>query len=132
MNKLSAGLIIVSLAGFAAAHEGEHHHGQSQAVSASQTKAKKVLGSGTYKATVMALVCSACGPKVVETMKMVPGISDASVDQATSQLTFVVKSGAKVNVASIQKKLKDVSSKMGMGADYSLRDIKAAQSSPKT
>jgi hypothetical protein len=123
MKMFSTGLIVISLVGFVAAHEGEHRHEQAKTASASQTNARKVLGPGTYMATVKSLVCSACGPKVLETLKAVSGISDASVDQATSRLTFVVKPGAKVNVAAVQNKLKEVSSRMGMGADYSLRDI---------
>lgn len=124
MKTLLVAILVAGLAGSASAHDGDHHDAAGQQAPASHGKILRFLGAGTYTATVKALVCEACGPKVVETLSSVPGIADVSVDQAKSQLTFAVKKGSKINVASLQKKLKAVSDQMGMGADYSLRDIR--------
>lgn len=103
------------------------------AAAASAAKAPQVLKPGRYTAIVKALACEACGPKVVETVKAVPGVGDAWVEDGPSRLTFVVKPEAEVDVAALQKKLAAAAREMGMGADYTLRDIKAlpARAKPK-
>lgn len=127
MKTLLVGLVVAGLAGFAVAQGVASHHASAPARKAASGKEFKTLGPGRYTATVKALPCEACGPKVLETMKAFPGVVDASVDQAASKLTFTVGRGSKVDVAALQKKLKSVSDGMGMGSDYSLRDIKAAK-----
>lgn len=99
---------------------------------APKAKAKaQVLKQGHYTAQVKAIVCGACAPKILETVRGFPGIEDASVDQDNSQLNFSVKSGAKVSLSKLQGKLKAASEKMGMGADYTLREIKEKSSAAK-
>jgi len=86
-----------------------------------------VLNPGTYTAKVKAIVCGGCGPLIVKTMQGMKEIEGAKVDQAESTLQFTVKSGATIKVADLQKSLKTAAGKMGMGADYTLSDLKAAK-----
>jgi len=92
---------------------------------AAAPKAKaQTLKEGRYSAQVKAIVCGACAPKILETVRAFPGVEDASVDKDKSQLTFAVKHGAKVSLGKLQAKLKAASDDMGMGADYTLHDVK--------
>ena len=83
-----------------------------------------MLTAGTYTAKVKAIICGACPPKIEETTRAVSGIASAKVDTGTGLLTFTVKKKAKVRLSTLQKALKAASEKMGMGADYELRDVR--------
>jgi hypothetical protein len=83
-----------------------------------------VLLTGKYTAQVTAIPCEGCPPVIEQTMLAQPGIATAKADQKTSTLTFTIKPDAQVNVSDLQKALKAASDQMGMGADYSLKDIK--------
>ena len=83
-----------------------------------------VLQAGTYTAQVAAIPCEGCPPVIEQTMLAQPGIATAKADQKTSSLTFTIKPDAQVNAADLQKALKAASDQMGMGADYSLKNIK--------
>ena len=85
-----------------------------------------VLQAGKYTARVTAIPCEGCPPVIEQTMLAQPGIASAKADQKTSTLVFTVKPDARVNVLAVQKALKIASDQMGMGADYSLKDIKKA------
>ncbi len=99
---------------------------------APKAKAKPTtLKQGHYSAQVKAIICGACAPKILETVRGFPGIEDVSVDQDKSQLAFTVKAGAKVSLSKLQVKLKAASDEMGMGADYTLRDVKKQAEKPK-
>lgn len=87
--------------------------------------ADDVLGAGTYTAKVKALTCRGCGPLVKKTMEGLKGIESASVDQQTSIVEFTVKKDNAIKVSEIQTALKAAAEKMGMGADYTLSDVKA-------
>lgn len=113
MKTVIAGLV---LAAFAATH--------GIAATTAGKGAKGVLKEGAYTATVAALVCGACPPQVEKTLKTFPGIEGVSVSQEKSTVSFTVKKGALVKEAKLQMTLKAASSKMGMGADFSLRDLK--------
>lgn len=95
---------------------------------APKAKAKPVtMKEGRYTAQVKAIICGACAPKILETVKGFPGIEGAEVDRDKSQLTFTVKAGSKVSFDKLQAKLKAASDDMGMGADYTLHDLKKVE-----
>jgi len=112
MIKKAALLAMVSVFGTAAA-------------AAPKSKAK-VLKPGEYTATAKALVCSGCAPQIEETLKRFPGVEQVSVDPESAGVRFKVSKGASVKLNELQKSLKAGSDKMGMGADYTLRDVKPA------
>lgn len=117
MNRLLRMLLSVSLAVPLAVsgvlgHEGKH--------------GAQTLATGRYTAKVKALVCGACAKKIMETARTFPGIENMSVDQKTSTLNFAVAPDAHIDVAKLQAALKAASDEMGMGADYSLSDIRKA------
>ncbi len=97
------------------------------AVPAAAQKAPEVLKSGEYTATVKALVCGGCGPLVKQTMEGIKEIGPVSVDSAKKTVQFAVKKDATVKVADLQKALDGAAKKMGMGADYTLLDLKPAR-----
>ena len=115
MKTMTTALVLAALAathGFAAAAAGKG--------------AKAVLKEGSYSATVAALICEECPAEVEKTLKAFPGIEGVSVSREKSTVSFKVKKGASVKAAKLQAALKAASDKMGMGADYSLRDLKRA------
>jgi len=84
----------------------------------------QILQTGKYTAQVTAIPCDGCPPVIDQTMLAQQGIGSAKADQKTSTLTFTVKPEARAKVSDIQKALKDASDQMGMGADYTLKNIK--------
>ncbi len=86
--------------------------------------AEDVLAGGTYTAKVKALTCAGCGPLVKKTLEGMKQIESATVDSKASTVQFVVKKDNSVKVADVQEALKAAAAKMGMGADYTLSDIK--------
>lgn len=86
--------------------------------------AGRVLSAGQYSATVAALPCEACAPKVQETLGKAEGVESVTVDPKTKTVTFRVKEGNNVKISELQKSLKAASAEMGMGADYTLHDVK--------
>ena len=91
---------------------------------ASQKGKDQVLQEGAYSATVKALVCGGCGPKVEETLRNVDGIQSVAVDQEKKTVKFTVKKGAKIKLTDLQKILRASSLEMGMGADYQIKGLK--------
>lgn len=87
--------------------------------------AEDVLAAGAYTAKVKALTCAGCGPLVKKTLEGMKEIESATVDSKASTVQFVVKKDNTVKVADVQAALKVSADKMGMGADYTLSDIKA-------
>lgn len=86
----------------------------------------EVLAAGSYTASVKALVCRGCGSLVKKTLEGLKEIESATVDQQKSTVQFVVKKENTVKLADLQKELKAAADKMGMGADYTLSNVKAA------
>ena len=84
----------------------------------------KEVGPGAYQATVKAIVCDGCGDFIQKTMSQHEGIESVVVDQKAKLVTFRIKDGAKVKVAELQTALKASADKMGMGADYTLVNLK--------
>lgn len=87
---------------------------------------EKPLKAGEYSATAKALVCSACAEQIENTLNAAPGIEAVSVSQETSAVRFTVKKGASVKLGTLQAALQAASGKMGMGADYTLMNVKRA------
>lgn len=104
------------------AHEG---HGQEEA------PAPATLSTGRYTAKVKALVCGACAKKIAQTARAFPGLQNVSVDEKSSALRFAVEPDVQVDVAKLQAAMKAASDEMGMGADYTLSDIRKAGSQKK-
>lgn len=82
------------------------------------------IGPGAYQATVKAIVCDGCGEFIQKTMASQSGIGVVVVDQKAKLVTFRVNDGAKIKVANLQKALAASAEQMGMGADYTLHNIK--------
>ncbi len=90
-------------------------------------KGLHTLGGGEYTAKVKAIVCSGCGPFIEKTMKGFPGIESAVTNSEKLTVQFKVKKGVTIKLADLQKSLQESSNKMGMGADYSLSDIRSVK-----
>ncbi len=97
------------------------------ALPAAAQKAPDVLKSGEYTATVKAMVCGGCASLVKQTMRENKNIDAVSVDSAKNTVQFSVKKDATVKVADLQKALDAAAKNMGMGADYTLMDLKSAK-----
>jgi hypothetical protein len=87
-------------------------------------QSQDVLTAGTYTANVKALVCGGCGPLVKQTLMGMKQLDAVSVDSTKQTVQFTVKKNATVKLADIQKILKGAAAKMGMGADYTLSEVK--------
>ncbi len=97
------------------------------AIPAAAQKSPDVLKAGEYTAKVKALVCGGCGPLVKKTMEGMKQISSVSVDSANKTVQFAVKKDATIKVTDLQKALDSAAKEMGMGADYTLLDLKPAK-----
>ncbi len=113
MKKVMSALVMAALAAT-----------QGFAATVASKGTKGVLKAGSYSAKVAALVCPACPPEVEKTLKTFPGIERITVSQEKSTASFKIKKGSSVNEAKLQAALKAASDKEGMGADYSLSDLK--------
>ncbi len=87
--------------------------------------ADQVLGTGSYTANVKAIVCRGCGSLIKRTLEGMKEIESASVDQDAKTVEFAVKKDNTVKLSDIQAALKAAAEKMGMGADYTLSNVKA-------
>jgi hypothetical protein len=83
-----------------------------------------VLKAGQYTAKVKAIVCGGCGPLIQKTLANFQELEAIAVDQKTTSVQFTVKKDATVKLADIQKALDGSAKKMGMGADYTLSEVK--------
>jgi len=97
------------------------------AIPASAQKAPDVLKPGEYTASVKAIVCGGCASLIKQTMQGMKSIDAVSVDSAKKTVQFAVKKDATVKVADLQKALDAAAKNMGMGADYTLVDLKPAR-----
>ncbi len=94
------------------------------AASKARTAGAQVLAAGAYSAQVKGIVCGGCGSVIQETMEKINGIENVSVDQDKKTVQFQVKKDVKLKLAVVQKALQASADKMGMGADYQLRNLK--------
>jgi hypothetical protein len=83
------------------------------------------LAPGTYVAKVKAIVCEGCGPLIQKTLQNFKELEAVTVDQKNKTVQFSVKKGSTATVSTLQKALDAAAKSMGMGADYSLLDLKA-------
>jgi hypothetical protein len=119
---LLAGLLTLGLA-MGVSFAADPHGGHSQKGHGNDT----VLPSGNYSAKVAAMVCDGCPSLIQKTMLGVKGIGSTTVDQKTREVHFSVKENASVKWSDLQKALKASADKMGMGADYTLSDLKSVK-----
>lgn len=97
----------------------------STAAVAAPVKKAAPLAPGTYGATLPAFVCGGCTEWVQSHLEKDKRLTAVAVDPATRALSFRVKPGATVTAAEIQKALDAAATQMGMGADYTMTELKA-------
>ena len=83
-----------------------------------------MLSSGQYTAKVKAIVCGGCGTLIQKTLTNFQELEAITIDQKASLLQFTVKKSASVKLANLQEALDESAKKMGMGADYTLSEVK--------
>jgi predicted small secreted protein len=83
-----------------------------------------VLSPGRYAGTIKAFVCGGCGEWVETKLSVMKSLENVSADQKTRVVQFAVKKGAKINRSDLQKVLDAAAREMGMGADFTLIDLK--------
>lgn len=88
------------------------------------TKAEGVLAPGSYTATVKAFACGGCAEWIQSKLSAVKSLEKVSADQKTRGIRFTVKKDAQVKRSDIQKILDAAAKDMGMGADYTMGELK--------
>jgi copper chaperone CopZ len=83
-----------------------------------------ILKPGDYSAKVKAITCGGCGPLIKKTMQAMKEIESVTVDSEKKTVQFVVKKDNPLKLSELQKALNAAADKMGMGADYTLLDLK--------
>jgi hypothetical protein len=91
----------------------------------SNMQSKDMLMPGTYTAKVKAIVCEGCGPMIQKTLQNFKEVEAVTVDQKSKTVQFSVKKDSMTTVSALQKALDRAAKSMGMGADYTLSDIKS-------
>jgi hypothetical protein len=87
----------------------------------------ELLNAGMYSANVKAITCDGCGPLIKETMENTKKIDSVVVDRKASTVRFRVIKDKTVRMADLQSALKAAAAKMGMGADYTLSEVKVVK-----
>ena len=87
-------------------------------------QSKDELKAGQYTAKVKAIVCGGCGPLIQKTLANFKELEAVTVDQKASSVQFTIKKDATVKLTELQKALDAAANRMGMGADYTLSDVK--------
>jgi hypothetical protein len=82
------------------------------------------LMPGTYTAKVKAIVCEGCGPLIRKTLQNCKELAAVTVNQKSSTVQFSVKKDNITTVGNLQKALDVAAKNMGMGADYTLSNVK--------
>ena len=85
---------------------------------------KDMLMPGAYTAKVKAIVCEGCGPLIQKTLQNFKELDAVTVDQKSSTVQFSVKKDNMTNLGDLQKALDAAAKRMGMGANYTLSDLK--------
>lgn len=85
---------------------------------------KGMLMPGVYTAKVKAIVCEGCGPMIRTTLQNFMEIEAVTVDQKSNTVQFSVKKDSMTTVSDLQKSLDAAAQRMGMGADYTLSEVK--------
>jgi hypothetical protein len=97
---------------------------QNQHSGGTNEQAKVMLKPGTYTAKVKAIVCEGCGPLIQKTLQSFKELDSVTVDQKNSTVQFSVKKDNTTTVDILQKALDTAAKSMGMGADYTLSNVK--------
>jgi hypothetical protein len=124
-NKTISGLSLLAIAGVALVLLNfgivfaQHQHS-----SGVGGQSKDMLMPGTYTARVKEIVCGMCGPLIQKTLQNFKEIEAVTVDQKSSTVQFSVKKDSMTAISAIQKALDAAAKNMGMGADYTLSDVK--------
>jgi hypothetical protein len=98
---------------------------QHQHSSGGDMQSKDMLMPGTYTAKVKAIVCGECGPQIQKTLQNFKELEAVTVDKKSSMVQFSVKKGSMPTLSDLQKALDTAAKRMGMGADYTLSDVKS-------
>jgi len=112
----SAALVLLSM-GMAFAQQGHS--------AAASGHSGDMLMPGTYTANVKAIVCGMCGPMIQKTLQNFKEVEAVSVDQKSKTVQFSVKNNSMTTVSTLQKALDTAAKSMGMGADYTLSELKS-------
>jgi hypothetical protein len=97
---------------------------QHQHSSGADGQSKDMLMPGTYTAKVKAIICGECGPLIQKTLQNFKELEAVTVDQKSSTVQFSVKKDSMTTLGDLQKALDTAAKRMGMGADYTLSDVK--------
>jgi hypothetical protein len=97
---------------------------QHQHSSEADTQSKGMLMPGTYTARVKAIVCGECVPQIQKALQNFKELEAVTVDKKSSIVQFSVKRGSMTTQSDLQKALNTAAKRMGMGADYTLSDVK--------
>ena len=111
----SAALVLLNFGIVFAQHQ---HSGGANAQS------KDMLMPGTYTAKVKAIVCGGCGPLIQKTLQTFKELEAVTVDQKSRTVQFSVKKDNMTTLVELQKALDTAAKRMGMGADYTLSNVK--------
>ena len=91
------------------------------------SQSQGMLTAGKYTANVKAIVCDGCGALIKETMENTKLIDSVFVDSKASTVRFQVKKDKAIKLPDLQSALKSAAAKMGMGADYTLSEVKVVK-----
>ncbi len=84
----------------------------------------EVLSPGRYTATIKAFVCEGCAEWVQSKLAVVKALDQVTANQKTRVVQFTVKKNLKIKRGDIQKVLDAAAKEMGMGADFTLTELK--------
>jgi hypothetical protein len=86
--------------------------------------AVKTLTTGYYEALVKAIPCDCCKDHLEETIRNTDGIGAAQYNDAEGTVRFTVMKGKTLSLPQLTESLQQAQEQMGMGADYTLSEIK--------
>lgn len=121
--KLFLVAMVVSGSLFASDPHADHNHPPVKADKSAPSQDASLKG-GAYTAQIKALVCAGCAPLVEKTFRSLKEIGPVHVDTKEHRVHFSVKEGASIKLSAIQSALNQAADQMGMGADFSLSDLK--------
>jgi len=121
LGVLALACAVLALLGFGSACDRQEHPGGAHV---QPGDVGDMLMPGTYTATVNSIVCDGCGPLIERTLRNFEEIGAVAVDQKSKTVRFAVKKEAGIAVGDLQEALDEAAGRMGMGADYTLSDLR--------
>jgi len=97
---------------------------QHQHSSGADMQSKDMLMPGTYTAKVKAIVCGECVAVIQKTLQNFKELEAVTVDKKSSTMQFSVKKDKMTTLSELQRALDTAAKRMGMGADYTLSNVK--------